>query len=145
MGAIHKTGARVTLNRTEASEWSSVLGERFNAITSLPLGWDGYKGKPVSFTCARFAAQILERLYDPNIAPPSLVPGSDGTLQIEWHINQYDVELDVQSPYNIVATRYNCSTERLDEIEIHSDLTIIAQWVGELTPSISKNDFPEVA
>lgn len=123
---------RVVLNRRPVADWSKVLENRFNELTSLRPGWDGYTGRPVSFACARFAADLLQRLYEPDLPPPSLVPGSDGTVQIEWHLNGFDIEVDVLAPYNVSASRYNCATEQFEEVELDSDFTLLSDWIGEL-------------
>ena len=123
---------RITLSRHSANEWTSALVGKFNQLTALRLGWDGYTGRPVSFTCAMFAAQLIERLFDEAIPPPSLVPGSDGTLQFEWHMNGYDVEVDVLGDYNVIATRYDCLDGTEEELELDTDFTALAGWISEL-------------
>jgi hypothetical protein len=123
---------RVTLNRHSENEWKKVLVSKFNELTALRAGWDGYNGKPVSFTCASFAANLLEKLYDDILPPPSLVPGSDGTLQFEWHINQYDIEVDVLGAFDVMATRYDCITGETQELELDSDYTGLADWLSDL-------------
>ena len=114
------------------SPWIRELEDRFHEITALPIGWDGYRGLPVAFNCAIFAADLLERLCSANVIAPSLVPGSDGTLQIEWHCNNYDIELDVLGPNNVVATRYNHLTGYEEEIELQNDFSPIAAWITYL-------------
>jgi len=115
------------------SVWMRVLQDRFDELSSLPQGWDGYYGSPVSFTCASFAANMLERLCQENVSAPSLVPGSDGTLQIEWHENQYDIEIDVLGPQIIVATRYDHMTDTEVVLELESDFTPIDGWISDLS------------
>ncbi len=114
------------------SVWVKELKSRFDELTSLKHGWDGYNGLPVSFTCADFAAAILERLCISDVPAPSLVPGSDGTLQIEWHRNQFDVEIDVLGANNVVASRYNYMTEIEESIELQSDFSEIVEWISDL-------------
>lgn len=114
------------------SAWTHALTERLNALTALQRGWDGYTALPVSFTCAQFAVQLIERLYDPDVPPPSLVPGADGTLQVEWHVNQYDIEIDVLGAFNIVAARYDCLEDRDEVLEIDTDITPLAGWIAAL-------------
>jgi hypothetical protein len=109
------------------------LNPRFNELTSLPMGWDGYIGQPVSFTCASFAANLIERLYLDGIPAPQLVPGNDGSVQIEWHLNNYDIEIDVLAPYQVIATRLDhISGEEDEELELQSDFTALAEWVKGL-------------
>lgn len=121
--------ARVAGNNSHrAQELESRLGE----LTGLPAGWDGYQGKPVSFGNAEFAANLIKSICFDNIPAPQLVPGSDGTLQLEWHLNGYDIEIDVLAPFEVVATRHDRVTGEEDEIEVQSDFSELAEWVKAL-------------
>lgn len=115
------------------SGWVLELRERLDELTALPVGWDGYVGRPVSFQCANFVANMLERLCQDNVPAPSLVPGSDGSLQVEWHRNHFDVELDVLGVQNVVATRVNHRTGEEETIEIQSDFSGIVDWISALS------------
>jgi hypothetical protein len=86
----------------------------------------------VSFTCAQFAANLLERIFDSDLPAPSLVPGSDGTIQIEWHRNQYDVEIDILAPRKVIASRFDHISGIAEEIELDSDFTDLAAWLADL-------------
>ena len=126
---VRQTRVRVSNPR---SPWVKELEKRFNVLTSLRKGWDGYVGLPVSFTCAQFAANVIERLYTDALPPPQLVPMSDGTLRLEWHMNQYDLEIEVLAPYEVVAFRTDLKTDEEQEIEVQTDFTELAEWVSDL-------------
>ncbi|WP_170790255.1 hypothetical protein [Ruegeria lacuscaerulensis] len=111
------------------SHWARELKRRLNDLTSLKKGWDGYAGQPVSFNVAQFAANLIETLCIDGVPAPQLVPGSDGTMQLEWHLNGYDIEIDVLAPFDVVATRYDHISNVEDEIEIQSDFTELADWM----------------
>lgn len=113
--------------------WFTALKARLNDLTALPVGWDGYAGRPVTFQCAHFVANMLERLCQPDVPPPSLVPGSDGSLQVEWHRKMFDVELDVLDVQRVVATRVNRMTDEEEVIEIQSDFAAIVHWITALS------------
>lgn len=115
------------------SKWICDLRERFDEITSLPKGWDGYDGRPVTFTTAQFAASLIERLSVDGVPSPSLVPGSDGTVQIEWHRNHYDIEIDVLGPYEVVAFRRDQRTGNEEELDLQMDFTALAGWIEGLS------------
>lgn len=117
---------------THSSPWMRDLNSRFNDVVSLPRGWDGYTGVPVSFTTAQFAAQMIERLWVPEVPTPSIIPGTDGSVQVEWHAGGYDVELDVLGPLEVEAYRLNLATGEVDELEIESDFSQIAQWISDI-------------
>lgn len=121
---------RVTSHR---SEWVDELRPRLNDLTKLPVGWDGYRGQPVSFDCASFGADLLEKLCQFSVPAPSLVPGSGGTMQIEWHVGGFDIELDVKDVYNVIAYRRNCITGDEEEHELATDFSLVFSWLGELS------------
>ena len=125
-----------TEHRTIVSDsdfsWKSVVTDRLNELCALPVGWDGYAGKPVSFICASFAANMLARLSRDNVPPPSIVPGSDGTLQVEWHRNMFDVELDVLDAQTVVATRVNIRAYKEEIVSVENDFTEIATWIDDI-------------
>ncbi|MEM1141426.1 MAG: hypothetical protein AAGI88_02480 [Pseudomonadota bacterium] len=122
------------------SAWFNELSDRFTELTGLQQGWDGYGGLPVSFPCAIFAATIIERLYSDGLSAPQLVPGCDGSLQLEWHENGYDIEIDVLAPYEVIANRFDHVSGVSEEIELDSDFLVLLTWIRDL-----KNRSPDVA
>ena len=124
---------RRVIVQDSSSDWQRALAPRFEELVRLPLGWDGYRGRPISLACASFTAQILVRLCRSELAPPALVPGSDGSIQIEWHENGYDVELDVQAPNHVIAKRYDLVSDEDEEIQLSNDFTDIVGWIDALT------------
>ena len=112
---------------------NSEIKDRLDELTSLPRGWDGYDGEPVSPGCAQFAANLIERLYVANVPAPQLVPGNaDGTLQLEWHTNGCDVEVDVLGPYLVTVTRLDHRTGVHEEIKYDYDFLILDEWIEAL-------------
>ena len=124
-------GARVRVTHPR-SRWVAELKDRFDELTALPRGWDGYAGRSVSFNCAQFAANLIERLFVENVPAPQLVPGGDGTLQLEWHQNQFDVEIDVLGPYDVLAMRRDLRTGLVEELELQTDFTPLSVWIAGL-------------
>jgi len=66
--------------------------EKIKELTSLEIGWDGYNGVPVSQKLADIASNLLKELPNENW---QLVPGSDGSIQIEIHKKYYSIEIDI--------------------------------------------------
>ncbi len=124
------------------SDWVRELSSRFEEVMQLELGWDGYQGVPVSFANASFAANLLEALFNNELPPPSLVPGSDGTLQLEWHINGYDLEIDILGTSNVAVSRYSYATDTVEEIDLQDDFSVLEDWIDELAQG---HQSPELA
>lgn len=121
------------------SSWLQALGPRFEHLTHLERGWDGYEGLPVKFSCAKFAADLLERICDPAVPAPSLVPGSDGSVQAEWHLGRVDLEIDVLAPQEVVATLYDPEIGEPQRIELQNDFGPLTTWIARLR-SVGETD-----
>ena len=119
--------------RQPCSSWGAAMQNRLGELTVLPIGWDGYFGQPVSAQCASFVAGMLESLYQDGVPAPSLVPGSDGGLQVEWHRKMFDVELDVLDVQNVVATLVDRHTEEEKVVALRDDFSGIIDWIRLLS------------
>ncbi len=138
--SVRRVRVRVANTR---SAWVKELEDRFDELTSLPRGWDGYAGAPVSFNCAQFAANLIERLCINTLPAPQLVPMPDGTIRLEWHMNEFDLEIDVLGPYNVLAYRADLLTDEEEEIEIQTDFSELSEWVSKL--AADRNELLEQA
>lgn len=118
--------------RSLNSDWVSELEAHFRDFNNLPVGWDGYQGQPVDFHCARFTEQVLEQLSRSDLPAPSLVPLSNGTLQFEWHINNFDVEVEVHGPLEMSCFRYDLDTGEEEEMLVKADLLPLRKWIDDL-------------
>jgi len=119
---------------TEPSHgWRDAITARLDHLCRLPVGWDGYRAGPVSFTTANFALNVLQVICGPETLPPSIVPGTSGDLQIEWHLQGGDIELHFRAPYDVVAWRETPETgEDGEELELTIEFTQVAQWIKAL-------------
>jgi hypothetical protein len=93
---------RYTINENQ-SLWFAEVNCKLNKLASLPNNWDGYGAKAVLFENANFALNILSNICDASHQAPTIVPGSSGDLQIEWHTTQGDLELHIIAPYQVHA------------------------------------------
>ena len=109
--------------------WFTELEERLQTIISLEENWDGYFGQPVNFSNASFAAEILNKLYLCGVSTPDLVPGSDGSLQIEWHEQDIDIELDIMNAGSVSAYLFDRRTEEEHELELSNDFVKVWHWL----------------
>jgi hypothetical protein len=78
-----------------SADWLAELRDRLLEVMSLPVGWDGYGGKPTSAHAATTALTFLISAARPNTPAPSVVPLSGGGVQFEWHRKGWDLEMEV--------------------------------------------------
>lgn len=87
-----------------SKNWKSVLSDNVRGLSSLAQGWDGPKSIPISPAVLSRAVFFVETALesvgtssDVLVAPPRLVPGGDGSIQIEWHNKRGELELDIDA------------------------------------------------
>ena len=98
------------------------LINRMAELKSLPYGWDGYQGVPVNNECVWFAIRFFNELGWENFPMPSLVPGSDGTLQVQWNMGGFDIEVDIVGENEAFYTILNTNTGKHEDGVIDGEL-----------------------
>lgn len=122
------------LNPEPPARWREAVVARLNDLCRLPVGWNGYGAGPVEFGTALFALQMLECACPANAPAPSIVPGADGDLQVEWHLGTADIELHVRAPNDVEAWRETTGTGAEGEhLKPTVDFSAIARWLSDLT------------
>jgi hypothetical protein len=125
-----RPSSRVTLSEPQVT-WAKSVGERLNHICALPVGWDGYRGRPTQFLIADFAFQLLRYVCKPHTVAPVIVPLPSGGLQIEWHTENASIELTIRERFKVdawVADPRQPDDEGT-EWSLTNDFTVILPWV----------------
>jgi len=84
--------AGVALN--PAPDWLAGILDRVRRLSSLPPGWDGHTGRPVSHSAITAALRFLVQLAPHVRVPPSMVPTVSGGVAVEWHRGTVDIEIE---------------------------------------------------
>ena len=99
-------------------EWLVPCMERLSKALNLPEGWDSYGAKRIRPNAIMGALRLLL----PNIQElptplPDVVPHRSGSLQLEWHVGDADLEVEVLSEH-----QYKISYSRGAEEVVVEDL-----------------------
>lgn len=76
--------------------WINNIVVRLNELLDLPVNWDSYGADKIHFRSAIYVIEMLTVLFNSNIPEPSIVPISNGGIQMEWHTNEANLEIDIQ-------------------------------------------------
>ncbi len=90
------TGAPVvTIKGGYAAAWFLDAIGRLEDLAALAPGWDSYGAKSVAADLALAAVKFLAdvAIAAPDVHEPSIVPLSDGGIQVEWHRGGIDLEV----------------------------------------------------
>jgi hypothetical protein len=80
----------------EEQSWAMPVIRRCLELLALPADWDHHGAAPISPDALSPVLHFLRRVMRPQTSAPSLVPLSDGGIQIEWHQAGVDVEVPVR-------------------------------------------------
>lgn len=104
--------------------WTDRALSKLSELLELPENWNGYGARAVDPRVVPTVLNLLVEILATGDPPfPDLIPTVDGGVQMEWHTEALDFEIEV-SPTNEVRAYY-CDEEAGDE------------WEGEL---FSKTD-----
>ena len=75
--------------------------EQLTALISLSDDWDSYGAMAPSLEAIHTATKVISRIITDDMVVPAVVPGADGSIQLEWHVNGIDLEVEVLSDNSV--------------------------------------------
>lgn len=81
--------------------WESELLREANKLFSLEHGWDSYGAEPIPIETILSALNTLMQVLTDSSPAPRLVPGSSGSVQAEWCLDDLDVEVEFSGSTDI--------------------------------------------
>lgn len=84
---------------------------QFNSFLSLSEGWDGFRAKPISMNALDAAIRLFFALIGDLSLPPQMFPLVDGGIQLEWHVANESVEVEIDGNGMAHALAVNAQAE----------------------------------
>lgn len=112
--------------------WQDEMVGALCRFVELPVGWDGYQGKPLRHDTGMFALQLMNGMMGPHIPSPYLIPVADGGIQIEWHQNKFDIELYIAAPYECELVVNDHVSNETKVFELTSDFRPLKEALRQL-------------
>jgi hypothetical protein len=79
----------------EVPAWLKYTVDRLSTLSQLRNNWDSYGALPIELTAHMSAAQLLGLIMSDDIPLPDIVPTPSGGIQIEWHMLNIDIEIEI--------------------------------------------------
>lgn len=95
------TGTRFT--RELWPTWARTLEDRLSKLLYLRPDWDSYGAQPIQAKAADQAVTLLLGVMNDRSPTPSVVPTSAGGVQLEWHVQEIDLEIEINPAGNVTA------------------------------------------
>lgn len=110
----------IKLELLDYPDWLSNTINKLEYIFNLPENWDSYGANQIVETSALVSINLIFQLLTKNIPEPSVVPINNGGIQIEWHMRNIDLEIEVQ-PTSIVSVYMDDLNNEFEPIEFDFD------------------------
>lgn len=85
-----------TSRAVHVPSWMISILPKLNSLLRLPPNWNSYGSAPVSTLAIQRAYQFLLHALPPSTPTPSIVPTPSGCVQLEWHQDDIDIEIEFQ-------------------------------------------------
>jgi hypothetical protein len=107
-------------------QWADSVADRLARLAQLEPGWDGHRASPISRTIIDYACNLLPRIMALGLPAPFIAPLPFGGLQLEWHRNGRDLEIEIHAPSRLYAYYCELATGSESEMELRDDLAALA-------------------
>ena len=74
------------------------LQEHLTQLSQLRENWNSHGAKPIDPSVLEHVKTFLEEVIDADVPFSQIVPRVDGTVQLEWHTKNKDLEIYLDAP-----------------------------------------------
>jgi hypothetical protein len=112
-------------------DWFLGIIEQVLTLHSMPENWDGQGASRISPGIASSALNLLFRTMDATSPKPAIVPTACGTIVLEWHGIEYDLEIELTTPSSCqISFREGTSWQDIEELPIQKAAKYILNTKG---------------
>lgn len=113
-------------------EWFDPLMRGLADLLTLPANWDTYGAAPIELKVVNQASQLMKGILDADDPPPWVVPMSNGGIQLEWHENGADLEIEIEPKGIAHGYWFHEETEEEVSLEIPKDNERVKAYVARM-------------
>ncbi len=103
-------------------------------LLNLPPGWNSYSAKQIAHRNAEATIKLLLVLLDSKTPAPAVVPRVKGTIQLEWHTAQIEIEVYINSPSSVRFFAEDITTHQVAEGHLAGREEELKEWLGKVSP-----------
>ena len=118
-------------------QWLGGAEKALQGFLALPVNWDSYGARRIDPGTVDTGKQLLSSFIPPGSPPPHVAPTSRGGIQIEWHTQGIDLEIEVVSPDRLQIF-YESPKEPEKEFEFNSPFADLRKFLEEKLPRMTR-------
>lgn len=113
--------------------WKVKVQAKLAELSRLQPGWDSYGAREPQVEYLNAAMTLLSEVMLEDTPVPWIVPTPDGRVQIEWHEQDIDLEIELVDSSSFSIGFEDFSKGLDEEFLVFSDLTKLASVLQTLT------------
>jgi hypothetical protein len=113
--------------------WIKPAVRGLSALLELPSDWDSYGGVRIKPEIVIAALNLLFETMQYDSPAPSIVPTSRGGIQLEWHRNGVDLEVEFVSPSRVRGVFEDRQNGDTWDRDLFYDLGPLTKAIAELS------------
>jgi hypothetical protein len=125
---------------TSSDAWFERVRDSVYELLSLNENWDSYGAAPIRQEFVASASSLLHSIMDQDTPLPAIVPTTPGGVQVEWHRDGIDLEIEIESTSRINVYFEDARTGVSWEEGFTSDLHKLSSVVSMLSHHAANRD-----
>lgn len=131
---FRKQGGELTVDIPYAApETLKPAVDRAIELLKLPSGWNSHNAQPVSETVVCRTVEFLMEYLVRGVAAPAVVPTVRGGLQLEWHRNNVDIEVEFSTDGDAVLFVEDGTTGKSAETDVGGHEAQVRRWLRRVS------------
>ena len=107
--------------------------DRAIELLRLRRGWNSHNAQPVSETAVRRTIEFLMKYLVRGVAAPVVVPTVRGGVQLEWHRNGVDIEVEFSTGGEAVLFAEDGTTGKSMEADVVGHESQVRRWLRRVS------------
>lgn len=103
------------------------------SLLSLQPGWNSYSAKQIQPRNVEAAIKFLGAALALDTPPPIVVPRVQGNIQLEWHTEQVDIEVYIDSPSSVRFFAEDATDGEVAEAPLVGHEEELKNWLKRLS------------
>jgi hypothetical protein len=116
----------------DAAPWVEPTLRTLGNLFLLPASWDSYRAHAPDPSCVLAAWRLLTAVMRDDSPVPAVVPTVRGGVQLEWHRNGVDLEIEIVAPREFVVSLEAEASGEAWEKTLTEDLTELAALMDRI-------------
>lgn len=116
----------------ELPPWLEATVSALISFLDLPPDWDSYGAKPVNPDIVPAVLELMDLAMRDETPPPTVIPTNRGGVQLEWHRNGVDLEIEFRSISRVFVSFEDATTGEDWEYNVSANLTPLIDCLKRL-------------